>query len=266
MVLIIISENTLVMGAVSETGRERGDCPSPVEAIQAAISGDDQIGSDKQSISRVETRAKEIVEIIYSLCDDPSEEPTDQQTRTVCVQELADCEAFDVTEDTLRRDLKTLAERGYLDADTTGQPYRYTIADSWIGSTATDVAIEDSDADLQQPDPDIPTATHEADDVAPDATPKNYQRVLTLFTTAYTNLTSAQQTAASLFGISGVVFGLLGVILVVSGLSVGPQLAAVSGSSLRAGAVSLFGYAWLHLVGLVNAVSQDDVTLIDPAS
>jgi len=266
MVLITISGNALPMGIVSETGREREDCPSPVEAIQAAISCDDRIGPDQQPVSRVETRAKEIVEIIYSLGDDPSREPTDQQTRTVCVQDLAKREAFVVTADTLRRDLETLAEHGYLDADTTGQPYSYTIADFWVSSTATDVTIEDSGVDLQQSDLDVPTAIHETDHVVPDATPKNYQRVLTLFTAAYANLTSTQQTAASLFGISGVVFGLLGVILVVSGLSVDPQLAAVSGSSLRAGAVSLFGCAWLHLVGLVNAVSQDDVTLIDPAS
>ncbi|TKX76180.1 agmatinase, partial [Halorubrum sp. SD626R] len=143
--------------------------------------------------------------------------------------------AFAVTEDTLRRDLDTLAEYGYLDADTTGRPYWYSIADSWVTATTTDVAVEDSGVDLQQPELDVPTATHEADHTEPDKPIKNYQRVLTLFTAAYANLTSAQQTAASLFGISGVVFGLLGVILVVSGLSVDPQLAAVSGSSLRAG-------------------------------
>lgn len=253
------------MGAVSETGREREDCPSSVEAIQAAISRDDRIGSDQQPVSRVKSRAKEIVEIIYSPGDGHSREPTDQQARTVCVQELADCEAFAVTEDTLRRDLDTLAEYGYLDADTTGRPYWYSIADSWVTATTTDVAVEDSGVDLQQPELDVPTATHEADHTEPDKPIKNYQRVLTLFTAAYANLTSAQQTAASLFGISGVVFGLLGVILVVSGLSVDPQLAAVSGSSLRAGVVSLFGWAWAHFVGLVNAVSEDDVTLSSPA-
>lgn len=253
------------MGAVSETGREREDCPSSVEALQAAISRDDRIGSDQQPVSRVKSRAKEIVEIIYSPGDDCRREPTDQQARTVCVQELADCEAFAVTEDTLRRDLDTLAEYGYLDADTAGRTYWYTIADSWVPSTTTDVAVDASGVDLQQPELDVPTATHEADHTEPDKPIKNYQRVLTLFTAAYANLTSAQQTVASLFGISGVVFGLLGVSLVVSGLSVDPQLAAVSDSSLRAGVVSLFGWAWLHLVGLVNAVSEDDVTLSNPA-
>ena len=254
------------MGAVSQTERQRGDCSPPVEAIQAAISRDDRIGSDQQPVSRVKSRAKEIVEIIDLLGDDRSREPTDQQTRTVCVQELAEREAFDVAEDTLRRDLDTLAEHGYLDADTTGRPYWYTIADSWVTATTTDVAVEDSGVDLQQSEVDVPTATHGADHAEPDGKPKNYQRVLTLFTAAYANLTSAQQTAASLFGISGVVFGLLGVSLVVSGLSVDPQLAAVSDSSLRAGLVSLFGWAWLHFVGLVNAVSEDDVTLSNPAS
>ncbi|TKX35084.1 DeoR family transcriptional regulator [Halorubrum sp. CGM5_25_10-8B] len=213
----------------------------------------------------MKSRAKEIVEIIYSPGDDRSREPTDQQARTVCVQELVDCEAFAVTEDTLRRDLDTLAEYGYLDADTTGRTYWYSITDSWVSSTTTDVAVEDSGVDLQQPELDVPTATHESDHAEPDDPVKNYQRVLTLFTAAYANLTSAQQTAASLFGISGAVFGLLGVILVVSGLSVDPQLAAVSGSSLRAGVVSLFGWAWVHFVGLVNAVSEDDVTLSNPA-
>lgn len=254
------------MSAVSQTERERGDCSPPVESIQDAISRDDQIGSDQQPVSRVKSRAKEIVEIIYSPGDDRSREPTDQQTRTVCVQELADRETFDVAEDTLRRDLDTLAECGYLAADTTERPYWYTIADSWATSTTTDVALDDSGADLQQSEVDVPTVADEADHAKPDDPVKNYQRVLTLFTAAYTNLTSAQQTGASLFGISGVVFGLLGVILVVSGLSVDPQLAAVSDSSLRAGVVSLFGWAWLHFVGLVNAVSEDDVTLSNPAS
>jgi hypothetical protein len=254
------------MGTTSETEDERGDSSSPVEAIQAAISHDDRIGSDQQPISRVKLRAQEIVEIIYSLGDDRSQEATDQQARTVCVQELAERGAFDVKEDTLRKDLDTLAEHGYLDADTTGRTYWYIIADSWVSSPTTDVDVEDSGVDLQQSELDVPTVADEADHAEPDGTRKNYQRVLTLFTAAYANLTSAQQTAASLFGISGVVFGLLGVILVVSGLSVDPQLAAVSDSSLRAGVVSLFGWTCVHFVGLVNAVSEDDVTLSSPAS
>ncbi|OYR90599.1 agmatinase [Halorubrum sp. E3] len=214
----------------------------------------------------MKSRAKEIVEIIHSPGDDRSRELTDQQARTVCVQELADHDAFDVTADTLRRDLDTLAEHGYLDTNTTGRPYWYSIADSWASSTTTGVAVDTSGVESQHSDLDGPTAADEADHADSADPVKNYQRVLTLFTAAYANLTSAQQTAASLFGIGGVVFGLLGATLVVSGLSVDPQLAAVSGSSLRAGVTSLFGWALLHLVGLVNAVSEDDIMLSSPAS
>lgn len=253
------------MSAVSEMECDQEDCLPAVEEIQAAINSDDRIGSNQQPVSRAKSRAREIVEIIGTPGAHRSQETTDQQIMKVCAPGLAENEAFAVGEDTLRNDLNTLTECGYLDVDKSEPPFWYTIADSWGSSTTTEVDIDTSGAASQQSDIDDRRATHETDYVQQGDPLKNYQRVLTLFRAAHANLTPTQQTVASIFGIGGVVVGLFGVLLAISGLSIDPQLVAAGDSSIRAGVAALVGWLWLHFVGLVNAVSDDDVTLSSSA-
>ena len=246
----------------SETGRGQEHYRSAVEAIQAAIGTDDRIGSDQQLISPIKPRMREIIEIIGTQGAHCSPQTSDLESMGISAPELATREDFDVGIDTLRSDLRTPVECGYLDADASDRPYQYMLADSWITRTATDVDPDRSSPPSQDLAIDRGTTTHETAHAEPGEPIKNHQRVFILVSAAQANLTSTQQTVASVFGTVGCVVGLLGVILGVSGLYLDPDLVAAGDSSIRAGLTLLLGWFWLHFDGLVTAVSGDEeVTL-----
>ncbi|MCD2201027.1 DUF4386 domain-containing protein [Halobacterium sp. KA-4] len=248
----------LTMSAATETNRDQENGPSTVKAIQDAINTDDRIGSDQQPISTMKPRAREIIKIIGTRGDHRSRGTVDQESTGISAPELAEREEFGVGVDTLRNDLRTLVKCSYLNADESERPYRYTIADSWITPATTDAVTDGSSTSSQGSAIDERISTHETEYAEPSKPIKNYQRVSMLVSAAQANLTPIKHTVASIFGIGGCVVGLFGVLLWVSGLYLSPHLVAAGDSSIQAGLALLFGWFWIHFVGLVNAMSDDE--------
>lgn len=247
--------------------------PPFLSALQEELWGDERLETSYQPVTSQKIRAEEILEVLCERHAFPRVDRTGMESSWISAPRLAEMDRFDVGTATLRSDLKTLVEYGYLEADTTGSPYVYRIADSCVDGvaegtdteTAERMDTETADESPQPPATDTSDST-EMTHVQSPTQPRTYHQIAALIEQANANLTPAQRTVASGFGTGGVVVGLFGVILAVGILSTDPHLVAAGAASLKAGVTMLIGWVWLHFVGFVDGMSDDHDNALSPTA
>ena len=239
--------------------------PSWVKPLQEAIAEDERLNDRRfpdnfQTYSSRRSRSQTILSYISDqyACSDQADEPTN--TVEITVSELMATEQFTVSRKTVRDDLARLVAYGYFETETAGNCHTYRVADPWVNGDRDENATSRLDEVSERPDAKNRVSTSQEALTPPVEATRNYHQAVTLFRQGTTNLTSRQRVVASIFGSSGLLVGILGVILIVSGQD--PHLVAAGESSLWAGVTLLIGWLWLQFVGLVEGVQDDQQDVV----
>ncbi|MDL0135093.1 hypothetical protein [Halobacterium salinarum] len=222
--------------------------------LREAIKDNEQITTSHQRISPIKQRAPDIVNCLVQEEADHCQDNDAVEPRGVSAPQLAATDHFSVGEDTLRADLKTLTEYGYLDVETSGTTHWYTIADSWTHPETdnNDTASLTESIPTSDTDPTESTHTDTHNPAQTSVNHSNYQHLSAVFTQGAANLTPKQQSVVSIFAASAPIVGILGLVLIVGGQNGNPYFVAAGEDMIRASVTLLIGWFTLTLAGLAE--------------